>query len=490
MNGWWAGIGPTFVVERLEQREVDDPEELQAALVHRRTAELHPQRSEHVVDQATSARGDQQEVAGLGAHRVDGPELLGLGQELEHRAVEPAAVDHPHPHQTRGTELLGPVDELVDLGVRHPALTGQPDGLDQVGLEGAELGGAEDLAQVDELEAEAHVGLVGAVVLLGLVPRHARHGTGARPGDRLGRVEHRFADHGHDVVGVGEAHLCVELHELELAVGAQVLVAQAAGDLVVAVQAADHEQLLEQLRALRERVELTRRQARRHHEVACALGRRRDQHRRLHLGEALRVERAVQRRVHLRAHAQVALETRTAEVDVAVPQAQHLVGLDAIVDGERRRLGLVEHLERGRRQLDLTGGQRVVDGALGPVAHLSRDPHDVLTADPVHVGADVVARVDDDLQDAGDVAHVEEHHPAVVATAVDPPAHDDLAVDVGGPEIAGAIGAHHCVVSSVSSRSRSHPATSWRGTSICSLVRMSFTATAARSASCLPRSTV
>ena len=72
--------GSTFVVERLEQREVDDPEELQATLVHRRTAELHPQRAEHVVDQATSAGGDQQEVAGLGAHRVDGPELLGLGQ--------------------------------------------------------------------------------------------------------------------------------------------------------------------------------------------------------------------------------------------------------------------------------------------------------------------------------------------------------------------------------------------------------------------------
>ena len=49
-------------------------------------------------------------------------------------------------------------------------------------------------------------------------------------------VEHRLADHGHDVVGVGEAHLDVELHELELAVGAQVLVAQAARDLVVAVE--------------------------------------------------------------------------------------------------------------------------------------------------------------------------------------------------------------------------------------------------------------
>ena len=96
-------------------------------------------------------------------------------------------------------------------------------------------------------------------------------GPGRVPGDRLGGVEHGLADHAHHVVGVGEAHLRVELHELELPVGAQVLVAQAAGDLVVAVEAADHQQLLEQLRALRQRVELARRQPRRHHEVARAL---------------------------------------------------------------------------------------------------------------------------------------------------------------------------------------------------------------------------
>ncbi len=117
-----------------------------------------------------------------------------------------------------------------------PPSPGQPDPLHRVGLEGTELGGGEHLAEVDELEAEAHVGLVGAVAFLGLVPGHPRHRAGTRPGDGLGGVEHGLSDHAHDVVGVGEAHLRVELHELELAVGAQVLVAQTAGDLVVAVE--------------------------------------------------------------------------------------------------------------------------------------------------------------------------------------------------------------------------------------------------------------
>jgi len=45
-----------------------------------------------------------------------------------------------------------------------------------------------------------------------------------------------------------EAGLDVELSELRLAIGAQVLVAKATHDLVVALEAADHQQLLEDLR--------------------------------------------------------------------------------------------------------------------------------------------------------------------------------------------------------------------------------------------------
>ena len=83
-------------------------------------------------------------------------------------------------------------------------------------------------------------------------------------------------------------HLDVELGELGLAVGAEVLVAVAAGDLVVALHAGDHEQLLEQLRGLRQGVPGARLQARGHQEVARALGRRAGEGRGLDLEEVLR----------------------------------------------------------------------------------------------------------------------------------------------------------------------------------------------------------
>ena len=52
-----------------------------------------------------------------------------------------------------------------------------------------------------------------------------------------------------------EGGLDVDLGELRLAVGAQVLVAEAAGDLEVFLEAGDHQELLVLLRRLRQGVE-------------------------------------------------------------------------------------------------------------------------------------------------------------------------------------------------------------------------------------------
>ena len=79
------GDRAAFVVESLEEREVDDPEEVQPTLVHRRAADLHPERAEHVVDEARRAGDHQDQVARFPAERVDEPELLALAQELRHR---------------------------------------------------------------------------------------------------------------------------------------------------------------------------------------------------------------------------------------------------------------------------------------------------------------------------------------------------------------------------------------------------------------------
>ena len=94
------------------------------------------------------------------------------------------------------------------------------------------------------------------------ISRIGRSGVGG-PRD----LDHHVLDEGHHRGLVHEAHLEVELGELRLAVAAEILVAEAARDLEVAVDARDHEQLLELLRALREGVDGARLEPARDDEV-------------------------------------------------------------------------------------------------------------------------------------------------------------------------------------------------------------------------------
>ena len=197
----------------------------------------------------------------------------------------------------------------------------------------------EVVGALDELDAEAQVGLVGAVARHRLGVGHARDRArrSRTPISAPQRRHDGLADRD-DVVLVDEAHLDVELGELGLPVGAEVLVAVAAGDLEVALHAGDHEQLLEQLRALRQGVPGARLQARRHEEVAGALGRRAGQ-RRASRSRRSPASSSTSRATRLTAAAQP--ERRAgrgaAQVEVAVAQARLLADLDVLVDRERQR---------------------------------------------------------------------------------------------------------------------------------------------------------
>jgi len=81
-------------------------------------------------------------------------------------------------------------------------------------------------------DARERIGQVHALHFLEELANHALH----QRGDRL---------------LVDEGHFNIELGEFRLAVGAQVFVAEAAHDLIVAIEARHHQQLLEELRRLR-----------------------------------------------------------------------------------------------------------------------------------------------------------------------------------------------------------------------------------------------
>jgi hypothetical protein len=131
------------------------------------------------------------------------------------------------------------------------------------------------IADVGDQQRVAQIRLVGAVFQQGFLVRNARILTCGRNRLAVGEFLEHARQNGFDgrehIVLRHEAHFEVELVEFSgRPVGAGVLVAEAGCDLEIAVEARDHDQLLEHLRSLGKRVELTRMDAARNEIVARA----------------------------------------------------------------------------------------------------------------------------------------------------------------------------------------------------------------------------
>ena len=147
------------------------------------------------------------------------------------------------------------------------------------------------VSEVLELQSEAHVRFVRAEAVHRLVIGQLREGPLKLDTFELLEqyTDHPF-DHLHHVFGLDEGHLQVELGEFRLPVRPQILVAKTFDDLEVAVEAADHQDLLEQLRRLRQGVELPGIDAARNQVVARAFGGALGEHRRLHVDKPQTVQ--------------------------------------------------------------------------------------------------------------------------------------------------------------------------------------------------------
>ena len=155
--------------------------------------------------------------------------------------------------------------------------------------EQAEAGARERLRHVGDHQLVAQVRLVGPVF---------QHRFGEGDAAERRRIDlfavrefpesalHHRLHRSKDIVLRDEAHLDVELVEHQRPVSASGLVAEAGGDLEVAVEPRDHAELLELLRRLRQGVELAGVQAGGNQEVAGALGAADRQDRGLELIEA------------------------------------------------------------------------------------------------------------------------------------------------------------------------------------------------------------
>ena len=150
------------------------------------------------------------------------------------------------------------------------------------------------------------------------------------------------------------------------------------------------------------------------------------------------------RAIDLVAQAQAAGHLWSSQIQVAILQPEQLVGLDPVLDHERRRLRTVEHLHGRYRDLHGSGHEIGVRHALGTLAHDAHDPHDPLAAKLLRRGVrrGSVLRMEHDLHHALAITQVEERHAAVVATVGDPAAQRHLLAGMRQAELAAGVRPH------------------------------------------------
>ena len=416
----------------LEHREVHDPEEPQRIGIDQSTAASHlkAQLAECLCHDERLVGDDEEQISRLCPDgildRLKG--LVGV-ELLEGRLY--ALLRVLNPRQSLCAVALHIGDETVQLTARDIRIALDVDDLHAAarlhdGVEHLEVRAADIVRNVLQLHAEAQIGLVRAEAIHRLIPRHALEGRLDLRADALFKqlFDHPLHER-EDAVLIHKGHLDIELRELRLTVGAQILVAEAAHDLEVFLKARDHEQLLEDLRGLRQRIELARIETTRHEEVACPLGRALAEHRRLDLKEIVAVKEIAHDLRHAMTQDHIRLHLGAAQIEVAIAQTDHLVHIDAILNIERRRLCLVENPQLADDDLDLPCCHVRIDRLRTACAHRAAHTENELRAQRLRLVERPLCHcrlIEDDLHKSRAVTHIDKDQPAVVTAARHPAA--------------------------------------------------------------------
>ena len=223
--------------------------------------------------------------------------------------------------------------------------------------------------------------LIRAEALHCLFPLHAEEGRRKiNAVELLPQALQKALGDGDDVVLADEGHLDVDLRELGLPVGAQILVAEAAGDLEIAVKARHHQQLLVELGRLGQRIELAGMHAAGYEIVARALGRGLDEVGRLDVDKAVLRIVVTRDLGDLRAREDVLLDVGAAQVEIAIGQAKLGADIAVLLNRKRRRLRGGKDAQLMHGDFDLAGRHLLVDGALAACADRAFGKQDILAA--------------------------------------------------------------------------------------------------------------
>ncbi len=356
-----------LLVRPLKQREVHHPDETERVAVdHSELAsEMETQRTQRGADYFEAVRSEKEKVSLLAAHCSAECLKLLFRHELREGSLHGAVALHLHIGQPLRAVGLRHLDQPVDLLAGHIALTLHVEAADHAAggrrvAEYAEAGVGRQIRHIDDLHAEPEIRLVRSVAVHRVLPGDLSDAVGREfivgrldavdqllirktelPHD-IGHLSGQIRQEGgvdvHHVLLIHEGKLHVNLREFRLTVRPQILVAVAAGDLVITVEPRAHQKLLQQLRALGQRVETPRMDAAGNQIVPRAFRRRRDQSRRLDVKKAFSGEEIPDHLNHVGPEHNLTLQLRSPEIEITVGQTEILSRVDAVLHLKGRSL--------------------------------------------------------------------------------------------------------------------------------------------------------
>ena len=269
-----------FFVRPLEQREIRYPKEVELAFGNKVKAASKLQTegaecAEHNV--VAAVRYNKDNIAGFCAKAFSYGLLFFLGKEF-FIAGGCALFGKAGPCKTLCLKELYRFGKLVYFfsckGMNGVFCDNRTDGaFFQCTGEHLKFAVFKQVGKVYKLHSEAGIRLIGAVSVHCLVPGHTlKRGFYIHAHNILENTLYKTLVHGHYVIFVNKAHLHINLGELRLAVGAKVLVTEAAGNLHISVAAGHHKKLLIELGALGQRIEASGMNTGGNKIVPCALG--------------------------------------------------------------------------------------------------------------------------------------------------------------------------------------------------------------------------
>ena len=373
-----------------------------------------------------------------------------VAQEFDDGALFLAVSGVSNPSHAFSTVFGSDVAQLLNLATAPVASALAVDGLNDVASfyrlgEYAKAATTNDFGKLNELHAKADIRTVATKTIHCLFPGHALQRELMLYAGRFQNFLENAFHHVDYIVFLNERHLDVNLSKLGLTICAKVFIAEATCNLVIALNAANHQHLLELLRALRQCIELAGVRTGRNNIVTCAFRSGVCQDRRFNLKEAALVKSRAHCLGNNMAKLQVCIHLGTTKVEITPLHASGFIGFDTVFDGERRSNRGVQHLNGACQNLDFTCCHIRVNGFVQARANLAGNLQGVFAAQMLSYMEVLFAYaigVNNNLGVTLTITQVYEDKTAMVAVVPYPTGQGNLCVNVAAAQLPTRVGVH------------------------------------------------